>query len=53
MALYRYVPGRDALLDGIVEVVIDELYGDPDVLQVSADWADYLRRLATESAASH
>ena len=45
MTLYRYVPGRDALLDGIVEVVIDELYGDPDVLLSSADWADYLRRL--------
>jgi len=27
-------------------VVIDELYGDPDVLLSSADWADYLRRLA-------
>ncbi|MET3808269.1 AcrR family transcriptional regulator [Nakamurella sp. UYEF19] len=46
MALYRYVPGRDALLDGMVEVVIDELYGDPDVLLSSVDWADYLRRLA-------
>lgn len=46
MALYRYVPGRDALLDGVVEVVIDELYGDPDVLLSSPDWADYLRRLA-------
>jgi AcrR family transcriptional regulator len=46
MALYRYVPGRDALLDGIVEVVIDELYGDPEVLLSSKDWADYLRRLA-------
>ena len=46
MALYRYVSGRDALLDGIVEVVIDELYGDPDVLLASDDWPDYLRRLA-------
>ena len=46
MALYRYVPGREALLDGIVEAVVDELYGDPDVLLCSPDWADYLRRLA-------
>ena len=46
MALYRYVAGRDALLDGVVEVVIDELYGDPDVHLASDDWADYLRRLA-------
>ncbi len=26
MALYRYVPGREQLLDGVVEVVMDELY---------------------------
>lgn len=47
MALYRYVPGREALLDGIVETVVDELYGDPDVhLQAHAGWVDYLQRLA-------
>ncbi|HEX8511355.1 MAG TPA: helix-turn-helix domain-containing protein, partial [Propionibacteriaceae bacterium] len=26
MALYRYIPGREQLLDGVVEVVMDELY---------------------------
>ena len=31
MALYRYVPGREALLDGVVETVVDELFTDPDV----------------------
>src|SRR3954454_7575493 len=47
MALYRYVPGREALLDGVVEAVVDELYGDPDVhLQAHAGWVDYLQRLA-------
>lgn len=47
MALYRYVPSRDNLLDGIVESVIDELYGDPDVHMSSSDsWQDYLQRLA-------
>lgn len=48
MALYRYVPGRENLLDGIVETVIDELYGDPDVHMSTppTDWRDYLRRLA-------
>ena len=47
MALYRYVPGREALLDGVVEVVIDELYGDPDVhLEATNGWQDYLQRLA-------
>jgi AcrR family transcriptional regulator len=47
MALYRYVPSRDSLLDGVVESVIDELYGDPDVLLAASNgWQDYLARLA-------
>jgi AcrR family transcriptional regulator len=47
MALYRYVPGRETLLDGVVETVIDELYGDPDVhMDATHGWADYLQRLA-------
>ena len=47
MALYRYVPGREALLDGVVETVVDELFGDPDVhLEARAGWVDYLTRLA-------
>ncbi|RBY91929.1 TetR/AcrR family transcriptional regulator [Blastococcus sp. TF02-8] len=47
MALYRHVSGRDALLDGVVEIVIDELYGDPDVhLRPTHGWQDFLQRLA-------
>ena len=47
MALYRYVPGREALLDGVVDTVVDELYGDPDVhLEAHSGWVDYLQRLA-------
>lgn len=47
MALYRYVPGREALLDGVVETVVDELFADPDVhLEAHAGWVDYLQRLA-------
>jgi AcrR family transcriptional regulator len=47
MALYRYVPGRENLLDGVVETVVDELYGDPDVfLEPTHGWEDYLQRLA-------
>ena len=47
MALYRYVPGREALLDAVVEAVVDELARDPEVhWQPSGGWADYLRRLA-------
>jgi AcrR family transcriptional regulator len=47
MALYRYVPSREQLLDGVVETVVDELYGDPDVhMQAQHGWQDYLQRLA-------
>jgi AcrR family transcriptional regulator len=47
MALYRYVPGREALLDGVVDAVVDELFNDPDVhLEAHAGWVDYLQRLA-------
>ncbi|SEO94502.1 TetR/AcrR family transcriptional regulator [Trujillonella endophytica] len=47
MALYRYVPGREQLLDGVVESVVDELYGDPDVhMEAAHGWQDYLQRLA-------
>ncbi|GAA0552617.1 TetR/AcrR family transcriptional regulator C-terminal domain-containing protein [Paractinoplanes ferrugineus] len=47
MALYRYVPGREALLDGVVEAVVDEMFSDPEVhLRAHAGWVDYLQRLA-------
>ena len=46
MALYHYVHGREDLLDGVVEHVVDELYGDPDVHMHSDNWQDYLVRLA-------
>lgn len=47
MALYRHVSGRKGLLDGVVETVVDELYGDPDVhMQATHGWQDYLQRLA-------
>jgi AcrR family transcriptional regulator len=47
MSLYKHVSGRDNLLDTVVESVLDELYGDPEVhLQPADDWQDYMRRLA-------
>lgn len=46
MALYHYIHGREDLLDGIVELVIDDLYGDPEVHLTTANWQDYLQRLA-------
>jgi AcrR family transcriptional regulator len=47
MALYRYVPSREDLLDGIVETVLDQLHHDPGVhLHAEHGWQDYLQRLA-------
>src|SRR3954454_4885994 len=46
MALYRYIPGREQLLDGVVEVLMDELYRDTMVDNDAASWQDYLQTLA-------
>jgi AcrR family transcriptional regulator len=46
MALYHWVRGREDLLDGIVEQLVDDLYGDPDVHLATDNWPDYLQRLA-------
>jgi AcrR family transcriptional regulator len=46
MALYRYVPGREQLLDAVVEMVMDELYRDTMVVEQAATWQEYLQQLA-------
>ncbi|MEX0427710.1 TetR/AcrR family transcriptional regulator C-terminal domain-containing protein [Nocardioides sp. DS6] len=47
MSLYRYVPGREHLLDAVVERIIDEMREDPDVLDLPEHgWQDFLQRLA-------
>jgi AcrR family transcriptional regulator len=47
MSLYRYVPGRENLLDAVVESIIDEMREDDDVLEKPRDgWQDFLQRLA-------
>lgn len=47
MSLYRYVPGREQLLDAVVERIIDQMEADPDVLDTPEHgWQDYLQRLA-------
>jgi AcrR family transcriptional regulator len=46
MSLYHYVYSREDLLDGMVELVIDDLYGDPNVQLTAHDWREYLQRLA-------
>jgi len=44
MVLYRHAPGKAALLDGVVEIVIAELRVDP----ADPDWAAQLRAVARE-----
>jgi AcrR family transcriptional regulator len=47
MSLYRYVPGRESLLDGVVDAVIDEMRDDDQILDEPRDgWQDFLQRLA-------
>jgi len=47
MSLYRYIPGREHLIDSVVDLVVDELYADPEVLLLpTGGWQDYLTRLA-------
>ena len=46
MALYRYVPGREQLLDGVVEVVMDELYETSHAGGLSTSWQEYLQMQA-------
>lgn len=47
MSLYRYVPGRENLLDAVVEQIMAEMHDDPHVLDRPRDgWQDFLQRLA-------
>jgi AcrR family transcriptional regulator len=47
MSLYRYVPGRENLLDAVVEAIMDEMHEDEEVLVTPRDgWQDFLQRLA-------
>lgn len=47
MSLYRYVPGREDLLDGVVDTLVTELDRDSDVLKTPVHgWQDFLQRMA-------
>ena len=47
MSLYRYVPGKEELLDGVVELLVDRMRVDEDVLDhPDFGWQDFLQRLA-------
>ena len=44
--VHRVFRTREALLDAIVDSMIDELYADPEVHPETADWQEYLQRVA-------
>ncbi|MEO5651323.1 MAG: TetR/AcrR family transcriptional regulator C-terminal domain-containing protein [Marmoricola sp.] len=47
MSLYRYVPGKEDLLDAIVDAIVLSIAGDPEVWSAPEDgWQDFLQRLA-------
>lgn len=47
MSLYRYVAGREELLDGVVDRVVNQMYDDDRVIDAPQDgWQDFLQRLA-------
>jgi AcrR family transcriptional regulator len=47
MSMYRYVPGREELLDAVVELIVAEMQEDVDVIDEPRDgWQDFLQRLA-------
>lgn len=46
MALYRYVPGREQLLDGVVEFVMNELYERTMTSELPNSWQEYLQKMA-------
>ncbi len=46
MALYRYFPSREDLLDGVVERVVDDLYNDPHTDLHTGNWQQFLSDVA-------
>ncbi|MBA3338633.1 MAG: TetR/AcrR family transcriptional regulator C-terminal domain-containing protein [Geodermatophilaceae bacterium] len=46
MSLYRYVNGREDLLEGIVESMVSELHLDPATMEPMNGWQGYLQWLA-------
>lgn len=47
MSLYRYVPGREALLDAVVESMVEQMHGEDDIVGgPRAGWQDFLQRMA-------
>ena len=45
-AVTRLFRTHDALLDGIVDAIVDQLYADPEVQTSTPEWQEYLQRIA-------
>src|SRR5688572_24509520 len=43
MSLYHHLPGKEGLLDGLVEALVGEIRAEVDALTASASWRDDLR----------
>lgn len=53
MSLYAHVRGREDLLEGVVDAVVEDLFNDPEVQRQESDnWQDYLARVARGSRRS-
>ena len=47
MALYHHVAGKEQLLDGVVDLLVEDMHGDPESLDAQHDgWQDLVQRLA-------
>ena len=44
MSLYHHLPGKDALLDGLVETVVGEIGAEVATLEPAPDWREDVRR---------
>ena len=53
MSLYAHVRGREDLLEGVVDAVVDDLFNDPEVQRRDRDsWQNYLARVARSARRS-
>jgi AcrR family transcriptional regulator len=46
MSLYKHLPGKDAILDGVRELLVDEFAATLPGDDFAGGWRDYLRRFA-------
>lgn len=46
MALYRYLPSREQLLNAILEALVDDLFEEPNLSARAASWQEYLSGVA-------